>query len=368
MNDLAKYESRVPSNPAELRVELERARQSVDGDRNGMNDLSELMAALVRRFKKDAEYRTCIQIERTKLEWDYCKTFPKYSRSESGKLGADKQSLSTDKCLKLESAQQRSMSRTRALFSQFSEYEINRVLRTAEQRLKDPKSLMRTIVNDRAKQDRLQSVQSVEEKPNYAILQSSCKGLINVVEPKSVDVVFTDPPYTRDEINKGVFDDLGQFCKYALKDTGVLVCYTGFFIQSVIDLCNHLTYYAPICIHGLTRGKVPQGYAYQIQHKQVHILVPNRVSDYSFYRLNSGLSLINSTIKVSDGFAGRSIHHWEQDIETAKSVLEQFVLHEHTLIDPFAGSGAFLKAAQLLGVQNISGYDVDDVHCTEWVN
>lgn len=330
-----------------------------------MNRLVDDLAALIRKFKQDPEYRTCVQIELCKLELEYVRTFVPYTKSDAGTRGGKK--LSSDNCHVLLDSERQRISRNRALFNQFTDYEIARVYRTAEQRLKDPKSLLRAILNERARQAREAELAQVEAKQSYTIMESTCQGLINQIEPQSVDVIFTDPPYNRHEV-KDAFHELGLFARHALKDTGVLVSYTGFFIDPLIELHKHLTWYAPLVITGLTRGKVPQGYAYQIQHKQVVVFVPQSVPDYSYYRLNNGLSLIQSTVPVSDALAGRSVHHWEQDIATAKLVLEQFVLPEHSLIDPFAGSGAFLKAAALLGLNDIRGFDNDPVHCTEWVN
>ena len=333
-------------------------------------NLGDMMAALVRRFKKDAEYRTCVQIEMCKLEHRFVKLYEPYSKSEAGFLGRSKQILGCDKMQTVLDTERQRISRLRALFSQFTDYEIERYYRTAEQRLKDPKSLLRTTLNERAKLAREAAMGRVRVQPKYSVMNYSCAESVDRLPARSVDVIFTDPPYTRAEIDKGVFSDLGRLAGKVLRPTGVMVVYTGYFVERLLDMVrlSDLRVYCQLAITGLKRGKVPRGYALQVQHKVVWVLVPNGIKEYTNYRLNNGLRLIRSCVPSHPESASRSSHHWEQDVETAQEVLSQFVIPEHSLVDPFAGSGAFLKAAQLLGVNDIRGYDLDPVHCTEWVN
>jgi 16S rRNA G966 N2-methylase RsmD len=161
----------------------------------------------------------------------------------------------------------------------------------------------------------------------------------------SVDIILTDPPYPQEYLP--LWDDLGAFAARVLKPTGVLLAYSGqlHLPQVLAMLTKHLRWWWMCAIrHTGTSGYiVAGGRRIMNQWKPLLILTPYGAPPLSvqFHDLIEG------------GGRQKELHNWEQSTEEAVRILQTFGSPGALVVDPFAGSGSFGRAALQAGMRFI---------------
>jgi ParB-like chromosome segregation protein Spo0J len=167
----------------------------------------------------------------------------------------------------------------------------------------------------------------------------------------SVDLIFTDPPYTADAMP--IWRDFAIFGERVLRPGGWLLAYTGImFLPTALDALR---------IEGLNYG-----WTFAVIHSggdaRVHKL-----------RLQGGWKPIVAMFKpplstawdyfrdVISGGKEKGLHEWQQSEVEARYFIDRLSSPDGFVCDPFAGSGTSLAAAKSAGRRYI-GFEINPDH------
>ena len=168
--------------------------------------------------------------------------------------------------------------------------------------------------------------------------------LIDKIEPSSVDLILTDPPYPEEFIH--CYNELAKLAVHALKPGRSCLAMSGsawmLRILKSMDI-KGLEYNWMIAMTGLNGGTVAGRHVCNIRWKPFlwHIKTP-RSKDGSI------------TPYVSDEIASckrdKRFHEWGQGITTNQELIKKFKVPEGgVIVDPFVGGGTNAEAAASLG-------------------
>ena len=169
-----------------------------------------------------------------------------------------------------------------------------------------------------------------------------------VVEPDSVDLVFTDPPYPEQYIP--CWSDLGAFAAKALRPGGFLIAYSGqmFLPEAMRRLAEHLDYWWCYSV-------VHDGAFFQLRIRRTQV----GWKPLLVYRKPGTDDVIPWVKDIFDeGSREKTGHDWQQSEAEAA-----FWIGAHTgprghIADPFLGSGTTAAACKRLG-RSFTGCDID---------
>jgi len=151
----------------------------------------------------------------------------------------------------------------------------------------------------------------------------------------NIDCIITDPPYPKEFLD--CFSDLGKYAKEHLKDKGFLVCYSGqYHLDEVIKrLSEHLSYVWTFCLYHKGKKQLVNGVNIMCGWKPVLIFSKsgNKKMRYSAY-----------DVVVSEEMEKHS-HEWQQSESGVEKLIEIFTAPGELVVDPFSGSGTFVKVA-----------------------
>ncbi len=168
------------------------------------------------------------------------------------------------------------------------------------------------------------------------------------LEPESVDLIVTDPPY--DDASLPLFSDLGLLAARVLRPGRLLVCYAGSLrLPEAMDrLGAHLDYVWTAVVVQPGRHSIIRSRMIRSGHRSVLIF------SNGGYRPGGW---IFDTV-VSELVPAKHLHPWEQSIGPVQSLVEHCSRPGELVLDPMMGSGTTGVAALRLGRRFI-GCDVD---------
>ena len=163
----------------------------------------------------------------------------------------------------------------------------------------------------------------------------------------SVDTIFTDPPYPKDDLP--LWSDLGQVAEHLLGKRGLLVAYTGqIFLPEVIErLSEHLTY-------GWTYALQLPGSGSRIMGRHI-IQAWKPIVAFSTGTWPSGEWGDDWLISPS---REKDQYEWQQNTVPAQRLIERMVPTNGLVVDPFVGVGSFGVAAKRTGCRFV-GVEID---------
>lgn len=160
---------------------------------------------------------------------------------------------------------------------------------------------------------------------------------------EGVSLILTDPPYPKDALP--LWTDLGRWAASALAEDGILIAYSGqmYLPQVLNNLSEHLEYWwCGAVVHKGNGNLSPLGHP-------VRKVINGWKPLVMFYR-KSGAGFERTFRDLLDGVGPqKDDHNWQQPVEEAKILVEAFTNPGELVVDPFAGSGGFCKAAYDLG-------------------
>lgn len=173
------------------------------------------------------------------------------------------------------------------------------------------------------------------------------------VEPGTVSLVFTDPPYRAADFRSGLWEDLAKRAAVWLRPGGLLIAYTGqqHLPRALSALEGHLEYWWTFAVtHGGTG-------AAQVRQRAI----ASAWKPLVVFRAPGGSELPPFTVDLLRG-GGRqkdTAHPWQQGVEEAAQCISSLTVPGDLVVDPFVGSGTTAVAAVRLG-RRIIGCDLVD--------
>lgn len=167
------------------------------------------------------------------------------------------------------------------------------------------------------------------------------------VEPESVDLIFTDPPYPAEYLE--CWEQLAAFARKALKPSGLLIAYSGqFHLPEVMHaLTSELNYL------WLGAIRVP-GAHNNVQARKIR----NLVKPLLFYARDDFEPSVWIDDFVESEERQKDDHDWQQSIGAARYYIERLTSPNDVVVDPFLGSGTTARAAFDLR-RRFVGCDID---------
>ncbi len=169
----------------------------------------------------------------------------------------------------------------------------------------------------------------------------------------SVDIIFTDPPYLAD-LYTDAYQVLARHAGRLLVPGGYLVTYCPQFhlpvILRILDgsglayfwLCAQLNSGAKTIVWS---RNAMCGWKPVVIYQKPPVSAPDQIF-----------------IDVLRGVRAKAFHPWQQSIHETLHLLSRLAAPGALVLDPFAGSGTNLVAAQLLGM-NYHGFEIDPATC-----
>ncbi|MBA7528070.1 hypothetical protein ES705_20253 [subsurface metagenome] len=151
------------------------------------------------------------------------------------------------------------------------------------------------------------------------------------IEENSIDLIFTDPPYTGEELD--LWSDLSEFANKVLKPSSFLVTYSGhMYLPTLLNnLSKHLTYHWIFCLYHTGQIKVSLARNFVVQWKPILIFQKE-----PFKRMDK---IVNDFL--SNETRQKSLHPWQQGEDGAGKLVENFSKEGDLILDPMMGSGTF---------------------------
>lgn len=163
---------------------------------------------------------------------------------------------------------------------------------------------------------------------------------------KDIDLIITDPPYPKEYLD--CFSDLSKFADEKLKDDGFVVVYSGqYHLPEVMRrLSEHLTYVWTFCLYHAGKNQLVNGVNIMCGWKPILI----------FSKGKKKMRFSAYDVVISE-MREKHSHEWQQSESGVKTLIEIFSKPNELVVDPFAGSGTFLKVAKELG-RNAIGAEI----------
>lgn len=161
--------------------------------------------------------------------------------------------------------------------------------------------------------------------------------LAAAIPDESVDVVFTDPPYLKADVEGGIYAWLAQEAARVLRPSGFCFAYTStLWLPTVLaQMQAHLSFFW-LCILRYTDGR--SGYAHNqraiIRYTPIVVCVKG-----TCHAPTQGKPYDNFLDCATGGGTDKRYHIWGQDERTASYYLDCFTRPGDLVWDPFCGGG-----------------------------
>jgi ParB-like chromosome segregation protein Spo0J len=154
-----------------------------------------------------------------------------------------------------------------------------------------------------------------------------------------VSLVLTDPPYPKESLE--LWADLAEWASSALLPDGILIAYSGqmYLPQVLANLSRHLEYWwCGAITHKGSGNLTPLG--------QPVRKVINQWKPLVMFTRKDGVGYPDTFRDLVSGVGPqKDDHNWQQPVEEARAIIQAFTEKGDLVVDPFAGSGGFCKAA-----------------------
>ena len=181
------------------------------------------------------------------------------------------------------------------------------------------------------------------------IIHGDCREAINQIEDGSVDLIFTDPPYTKEFLP--LYEWLARDASKKVKTTGFVAIYVGcYHLGEVMDLMNpHLEYFMEFVIFGAGYGSMMWNRRVIGKHKSILLYRPKG---------GTGIPRCNITSVFTGTGADKRFHIWGQDEASARYYIDCLTKQSGLVVDPFVGGGTTPAMCKILG-RNFFGSEID---------
>lgn len=177
------------------------------------------------------------------------------------------------------------------------------------------------------------------------ILTGDCRDLISGIPDRSVDLIFTDPPYLKEFLP--LYEWLATEAVKKVKDTGFIAMYVGcYYLWDVMRLIgDKLDYFMELVIYGTGYGSMMWNRRVIGKHKSVLLFRPKG---------GIGMPRCNITSVFTGTGADKRFHAWGQDEASARYYIDCLTKRGDLVLDPFCGGGTTPAMCKVLGRDCIS--------------
>jgi len=186
---------------------------------------------------------------------------------------------------------------------------------------------------------------NLKEDPNIKLYNCDFRKL--EIEPESIDLILTDPPYPKEFLP--LWGDLAKFAKEKLKDHGYLIAYSGqYHMPEVINyLISELDYVWTFCLYHVGNTRIVNNVNVMCRWKPILIF-------------QKGRTKFKQTIQDYIEFDRRekTHHDWQQGLPAIQKFIEHFTNPGDVVCDPFSGSGTVALACKNTG-RSFIGSEID---------
>ncbi len=177
------------------------------------------------------------------------------------------------------------------------------------------------------------------------------RDVLPTLPDKSVDLIFTDPPYSDD--TAPLFEDLAAHASRILKVGGSLITYVGQnTLREVMNYMDpYLRYWWILCAHH-------KGGAARLIGKYVIVEWKPLLWYVKDLRRTDADYLVDFVEFGREAGGLQELHDWQQQEAPARFAIEKLTQPGDVVLDPFLGSGTTLAAAVKLGRRGI-GVEAD---------
>lgn len=203
------------------------------------------------------------------------------------------------------------------------------------------------------------------------IFCADCRDILPLLEPGSVDLVLTDPPYSHRHMDGGGFAAASRFYR-----DGALEGLNDFDLEAYADL---LIYAAPMLIAFHSRdliGRYAALAARTGRSYDLHAWHKTNAIPFTANTWKSDLEYIALIWNKKPGWQQQEQHHHSKLYQSGINIdashpaakplplLSKYiqVLDAQSILDPFMGSGTTLRAAKDLGRRAI-GIEIEEQYC-----
>jgi hypothetical protein len=174
----------------------------------------------------------------------------------------------------------------------------------------------------------------------------SFQDVLATLPDDSVDLIFTDPPYSDD--TAPLYTDLAAHASRILKPGGSLITYVGQNILREVmnNMDGYLRYWWILCAHHRGGAARLAGKYVIVEWKPLLWYVRDR-------RRTDAEYLVDFVEFGREPGALQELHDWQQQEAPARFAIEKLTQPGDVVLDPFLGSGTTLSAAVKLGRRGI---------------
>ena len=205
------------------------------------------------------------------------------------------------------------------------------------------------------KEKRLRELEALPPVDDITVIKSGVADLKEHIDEGSIDFIITDPPYPKKYLD--CYNELSYLAEYALKDGGEMFVMIGHahlpeFLKrlSVGSTINYNWCYATY-MGGPTSFCFPQ--RARVRWKPVLHFVKGKMGRDKFFKID----FLKGEKQGRDH--NFELHKWQQGEGIFHAMFDYRVYRNHTVLDPFCGSGTTGVVALQRGVKCIMS-DIDD--------
>jgi hypothetical protein len=221
---------------------------------------------------------------------------------------------------------------------------------STKEKLRKGKSTISKVYNKiqyEQKRTELRNIKPVIELPDKCKLYQGDFNIIGKnITDNSIDLIFTDPPYSMKYIN--LYGDVSRLATRVLKPGGSLVVYAGELKQIFEQIGDHLEYYWRICVKHEISGQMHDKPIY-VDWKPLLWFVKGKIDRNTVEPLHD---------LIESNKPDKSTHEWAQSPVEAEYIIGKLTLENQIVLDPFMGDGTTGMATLKLNRQFI-GIEID---------
>jgi 16S rRNA G966 N2-methylase RsmD len=191
-----------------------------------------------------------------------------------------------------------------------------------------------TLIKSKSKTDRIEAEKTKREK-TISHMDIRKGNFVDVLsDVYNIDAIITDPPYPKEYI--ACFSELSKYASEHLKQDGFCVVYSGQYNlpEVIARLSEHLTYVWTFCLYHVGKKQLVNGVNIMCGWKPVLVFSKGRKKmRFAAYDVLESAAMEKHS------------HEWQQSESGVEKLIEIFTEPGQLVVDPFSGSGTFVKVA-----------------------